>query len=207
MVNNLGIIQLAILASCLMADDRPVSLDDRFTVDGCYRAAREKSQREREAKLKAAQRVQTAEERKQTQDRQAVCRSGPSSIRYTRYSGAIECNDFDAMMRCLIKHTATLDQTRNDIAKAKKLLAINQKFQRAAGSIVSWRFIISSITPSDGTNPARVHVHGRMNYQNILYCTFPENTEPAATGQGVVSADFSTPTGERPSRARRGSPR
>ena len=38
-------------------------------------------------------------------------------------------------------------------------------------------------------------------------CTFPENTEPAATGQGVVSADFSTPTGERPSRARRGSPR
>jgi len=39
------------------------------------------------------------------------------------------------------------------------------------------------------------------------YCTFPENTEPAATGQGVVSADFSTPTGERPSRARRGSPR
>lgn len=72
MVNNLGIIQLAILASCLMADDRPVSLDDRFTVDGCYRAAREKSQREREAKLKAAQRVQTAEERKQTQDRQAA---------------------------------------------------------------------------------------------------------------------------------------
>ena len=40
-----------------------------------------------------------------------------------------------------------------------------------------------------------------------LGCTFPENTEPAATGQGVVSADFSTPTGERPSRARRGSPR
>ena len=39
------------------------------------------------------------------------------------------------------------------------------------------------------------------------YCTFPENTEPAATGQGVVSADFSTPTGERPSRARRGSPK
>ena len=39
------------------------------------------------------------------------------------------------------------------------------------------------------------------------FCTFPENTEPAATGQGVVSADFSTPTGERPSRARRGSPR
>ena len=38
-------------------------------------------------------------------------------------------------------------------------------------------------------------------------CTFPENTEPAATGQGVVSADFSAPTGERPSRARRGSPR
>ena len=38
-------------------------------------------------------------------------------------------------------------------------------------------------------------------------CTFPENTEPAATGQGAVSADFSTPTGERPSRARRGSPR
>ena len=36
-------------------------------------------------------------------------------------------------------------------------------------------------------------------------CTFPENTEPAATGQGVVTADFSTPTGERPSRARRGS--
>ena len=40
-----------------------------------------------------------------------------------------------------------------------------------------------------------------------LDCTFPENTEPAATGQGVVSADFSAPTGERPSRARRGSPR
>ncbi|MGB2611765.1 MAG: DUF4160 domain-containing protein [Isosphaeraceae bacterium] len=40
-----------------------------------------------------------------------------------------------------------------------------------------------------------------------IHCTFPENTEPAATGQGVVSADFSTPTGERPSRARRGSPR
>ena len=38
-------------------------------------------------------------------------------------------------------------------------------------------------------------------------CTFPENTEPAATGQGVVSADFSTPTGERPNRARRGLPR
>ena len=38
-------------------------------------------------------------------------------------------------------------------------------------------------------------------------CTFPGNTEPAATGQGVVRADFSTPTGERPSRARRGSPR
>ncbi len=37
--------------------------------------------------------------------------------------------------------------------------------------------------------------------------TFPENTEPAATGQGVVSADFSTPTGERPSRATRRSPR
>src|SRR5208337_500097 len=40
-----------------------------------------------------------------------------------------------------------------------------------------------------------------------LVCTFPENTEPAATGQGVVSVDFSAPTGERPSRARRGSPR
>ena len=38
-------------------------------------------------------------------------------------------------------------------------------------------------------------------------CTFPENTEPAATGQGVVSVDFSAPTGERLSRARRGSPR
>ena len=38
-------------------------------------------------------------------------------------------------------------------------------------------------------------------------CTFPENTEPAATGQGVVSADFSAQTGERPSRARRESPR
>ena len=38
-------------------------------------------------------------------------------------------------------------------------------------------------------------------------CTFPENAEAAATGQGVVSADFSTPIGERPSRARRGSPR
>ena len=41
----------------------------------------------------------------------------------------------------------------------------------------------------------------------FLYCTFPENTEPAATGQGVVSAEISAPTGERPSRARRGSPR
>ena len=40
-----------------------------------------------------------------------------------------------------------------------------------------------------------------------ITCTFPENTEPAATGQGIVSADFSAPTGERPSRARRGSPR
>ena len=38
-------------------------------------------------------------------------------------------------------------------------------------------------------------------------CTFPENAEAAATGQGVVIADFSTPIGERPSRARRGSPR
>ena len=155
MVNNLGIIQLAILASCLMADDRPVSLDDRFTVDGCYRAAREKSQREREAKLKAAQRVQTAEERKQTQDRQAAVARVRAQYDIPDIPGTIECNDFDAMMRCLIKHTATLDQTRNDIAKAKKLLAINQKFQRAAGSIVTWRFIISSITPSDGTNPAR----------------------------------------------------
>ena len=50
---------------------------------------------------------------------------------------------------------------------------------------------------------------GRWNKVKALVylCTFPENTEPAATGQGVVSADFSTPTGERPSRARRGSPR
>ena len=38
-------------------------------------------------------------------------------------------------------------------------------------------------------------------------CTFPENTELAAIGQGVVSTDFSAPTGERPSRARRGSPK
>ena len=98
MVNNLGIIQLAILASCLMADDRPVSLDDRFTVDGCYRAAREKSQREREAKLKAAQRVQTAEERKQTQDRQAAVARVRAQYDIPDIPGAIECNDFDAMM-------------------------------------------------------------------------------------------------------------
>ncbi len=49
-------------------------------------------------------------------------------------------------------------------------------------------------------------VHGLL-LPSVWICTFPENTEPAATGQGVVSADFSTPIGERPSRARRGSPR
>ena len=48
---------------------------------------------------------------------------------------------------------------------------------------------------------------GLIRHALLFVCTFPENTEPAATGQGVVSADFSTPTGERPSRARRGSPR
>ena len=36
--------------------------------------------------------------------------------------------------------------------------------------------------------------------------TFPENTELAAIGQGVVTCTLA-PTGERPSRARRGSPR
>ena len=49
--------------------------------------------------------------------------------------------------------------------------------------------------------------HNPQRTRDSVLCTFPENTEPAATGQGVVSADFSTPTGERPSRARRGSPR
>ena len=49
--------------------------------------------------------------------------------------------------------------------------------------------------------------HSELFTDSQVACTFPENTEPAATGQGVVSADFSAPTGERPSRARRGSPR
>ena len=49
--------------------------------------------------------------------------------------------------------------------------------------------------------------YARVEQDKGPNCTFPENTEPAATGQGVVSVDFSAPTGERLSRARRGSPR
>ena len=36
---------------------------------------------------------------------------------------------------------------------------------------------------------------------SLFHCTFPENTEPAATGQGVVARDRPRPVGERPGRA------
>lgn len=38
-----------------MADDRPMPLDDRFTVEGCYKAAKDKAQRASNAKIQAAQ--------------------------------------------------------------------------------------------------------------------------------------------------------
>ena len=71
-----------------------------------------------------------------------------------------------------------------------------------------WKDLLKGVIDREQIDLSSIGYDG-TNFYTFLdtFCTFPENTEPAATGQGVVSADFSTPTGERPSRARRGSPR
>ena len=85
---------------------------------------------------------------------------------------------------------------------AEKILHFGSKVTKEIEIEISFR---------DGTDSYHVALSptadDRFYVHDEWCCTFPENTEPAATGQGVVSADFSTPTGERPSRARRGSPR
>ena len=57
---------------------------------------------------------------------------------------------------------------------------------------------VPRVRPSNLAIQALSGWKGMSNFRpHILpICTFPENTELAATGQGVASADFSAPTGE-----------
>ena len=61
---RLAFVLTVALGPCLMADDRLMPLDDRFTVEGCYKVAKDKARRVSDAKAQAAQAAQAALEYK-----------------------------------------------------------------------------------------------------------------------------------------------